>query len=105
MIRRQRVLGASDSRRPDPRRRHGFTAAQREALKARQGFRCLICQTRESSSDPASKLTLDHDHAHCPGTYGCPRCYRGMLCVRCQNSMQFVDKHRARLLVYIGAST
>ena len=103
-MRRQRVLGSDDSRRPDQRRRHGFTGAEREALKARQGYRCLICRVRESAADPATKLTLDHDHRHCAGPFGCRRCYRGYLCRVCNTRLQFVDRHRARLLIYIGVS-
>lgn len=56
--------------------RHGITIEEYEAMFERQAGVCAIC-----SSD--AKLTIDHDHTHCPGAFGCSECVRGLLCFKC----------------------
>lgn len=40
---------------------------------------CAICQ----KPDPASRLSVDHDHACCPGERSCGKCTRALLCIQC----------------------
>lgn len=68
---RQRV----ETNRPS-RKRHGMTLAERESLKERQNYRCAICKV-------GSCEVIDHDHACCEGSQGCPSCVRGYLCGSC----------------------
>jgi hypothetical protein len=96
-MRRQRVLGAWDSRAPARRRVHGLTADERDALIAFQGGACAICQR------PGLRLQVDHDHRHCPGPTGCRACVRGALCGRCNTALgRFGDAMIPRLVAYLA---
>jgi hypothetical protein len=88
-VRRQRPLGPLDSRNPAPRRRHGMAPAEVAAMLRAQGYRCAICGSADWGDISPS---IDHSHAHCPGTYGCRLCVRGLLCKRCNNGLaSFLD--------------
>ena len=99
-MRRQRVLGAADSRAPAQRRVHGLTPAERGALVARQGGRCALCLR------DGLRLQVDHDHRHCPGREGCQLCIRGMLCGACNMHLGKLESRgsRDRLVIYLGAT-
>jgi len=64
-----------------------------EAYKAQKGL-CAICR-RPGRSAPGSiakqnvrPLDVDHDHACCPrGKKGCGRCFRGLLCGKCNRAL------------------
>lgn len=62
--------------------RHGITPEMYENILRNQGGSCAICNT--SSSVP---LSIDHDHSCCPGRFGCVKCIRGLLCMRCNSGM------------------
>ena len=62
------------------RARHGLSPAELDALLASQGGVCAICGT---ANPGLSAWSVDHDHRHHPGTYGCRLCVRGMLCSSC----------------------
>jgi hypothetical protein len=77
---RQRPIVPLDSLNPAPRRRHGMSPHEVDAMLRAQGHRCAICGTR----DPGDvSWNLDHDHRHHPGTFGCSLCVRGALCRSC----------------------
>jgi len=71
---------------PGPRAPHGarqgLTSEQVAARYASQGGRCQVC------GDPMQLYFADHDHSlaaehgHAPER-GCPRCFRALLCPRC----------------------
>jgi len=42
-----------------------------------QAGRCACC------GEPLVYMTIDHDHACCPGDRACGACVRGLLCRRC----------------------
>jgi hypothetical protein len=95
-MRRQRVLGPSDSRAPARRKAHGLTADERDALIAFQGGLCAIC------GRAGQRLEVDHDHRHCPGPTGCRSCIRGMLCSRCNGNLgKLGDVNVPRLIAYL----
>lgn len=94
---RQRVLGPTDSRAPRRRRAHGLSPVEQDALRERQGGRCAICHRS------GLRLTIDHDHRHCPGPTGCRSCVRGLLCYRCNSALgQIGDVHVAALVKYLN---
>ena len=94
-MRRQRILGPDDSRAPTRRKAHGLTVDEQDDLRARQGGVCGICGL-------PGELQIDHDHRHCPGRYGCPRCVRGLLCPRCNGLLgQFGDGILPRVVAYL----
>lgn len=93
---RQRALGPSDPRTPVQRKRHGLTASERAAMLTLQGGRCAICLR-------IGELEVDHDHRCCPGSTGCRRCVRGLICARCNSGLGLIgDKFVGRLITYLG---
>ena len=96
-MRRQRVLGPTDSRAPARRTAHGITPAERDRLAELQSWSCAICLRG------GLKLELDHDHRHCPGRTGCRQCVRGLLCGRCNAGLGLIgDAFIPRLLGYLA---
>lgn len=85
---RQRSLGPWDSREPVRRSRHGLSADEVTALVTLQGGGCAVCHRTDQP------LQLDHDHRHCPGTYGCRQCVRGALCGNCNNALKLLRDDR-----------
>jgi len=78
-------------------RRMGILPQELEAIYATG---CLVCGSFK-------KLTLDHDHACCPGVRACGACIRGALCNSCNFRLGTVEKnkHRAQgLLDYANAN-
>lgn len=76
------------------RARHGLQPGQIDALLASQGGRCRICRT----NNPGPRAwNIDHDHRHCPGTYGCAYCIRGLLCTPCNLMLANADDDPATL--------
>lgn len=67
--------------------RHGITEELFKAKLLQQGGGCAVCgKLRE-------KMVIDHDHAHCSGSYGCVECFRGVLCSSCNRGLGiFEDK-------------
>ena len=64
-------------------RKHGLNAAEGYEIAVALDFACGTC----GSTGP---LTMDHDHAHCPGKTGCHACVRWWLCQSCQNRLRAV---------------
>lgn len=59
---------------------YGITTEEYDALYRAQGGRCGWCRR---ATGARRRLAVDHDHAHCPGRYGCRECVRGLLCADC----------------------
>jgi hypothetical protein len=70
-----------------PTRRHGLGKSGVDALLAQQGGSCAICGVPYEDK-PGSRLAMDHDHRHCAGVKGCPKCVRGMCCNSCNNILR-----------------
>lgn len=62
-------------------RQYGISIDQYEALLAAQDGLCAICGGVNANGN---QLSVDHDHACCPGkSNSCGRCIRALLCSRC----------------------
>lgn len=44
---------------------------------------CCICRQGTPGAGPMRGLSVDHDHACCPGSRSCGKCVRGILCGSC----------------------
>jgi hypothetical protein len=49
---------------------------------------CKICNNAESSG---KRLSVDHDHRCCSGSYTCGNCIRGLICFRCNAALGMVS--------------
>ncbi len=75
---------------------HGLTVKQYKDLVAKG---CAICKTTSFEAAPR-KLTrkicfgagphIDHNPRCCTGKYGCPKCFRGILCGRCKAIIYYI---------------
>ncbi len=66
--------------------RYKLTVEEYNRLLANQNGVCAICKQPETISHKDGKtlrLSVDHDHACCPGKDSCGKCIRGLLCYRC----------------------
>lgn len=63
-------------------RTYGLSAGAYRLLKEFQGGTCAICQRATGAT---RNLSIDHDHACCPGRESCGRCVRGLLCRPCND--------------------
>ena len=68
---------------------HGITQEQYDALLEAQGGVCAICHQPEKwmLNGKVCRLSIDHDHDHCDGSYGCKLCVRALLCRRCNTTL------------------
>ena len=77
-------------------RTFGISLAEYDAMLDEQDYRCAICRQHESAvrKDTGNeiRLSVDHDHACCPGSRSCGECVRGLLCFNCNSGIgQFKD--------------
>lgn len=71
-----------------------ITVEQYQALVARHDGRCWRCKQFEVAKGPGGliqRLSIDHDHACCPGDGSCGKCIRGLLCVSCNFVLGRID--------------
>lgn len=74
--------------------RFGLTISQYDSLVARYDNCCWRCrrpETAVSASGNVQRLSVDHDHACCPGDRSCGKCIRGLLCVSCNFVLGRID--------------
>lgn len=67
-------------------KRFNITVDKFNELLVLQGGGCAICGTVLNSLQ-TSRLSVDHDHKCCPGTYSCGECIRGLLCTNCNSGL------------------
>lgn len=75
-------------------KRFGLTVENYEKLLARHDGRCWRCKRFEVAKGPGGivqRLSVDHDHACCPGDGSCGKCVRGLLCVGCNMVLGRID--------------
>lgn len=80
-------------------RDYGITTEDYEALLEQQEHCCKICGRTESNG---KQLSIDHDHACCPGRKSCGKCIRGLLCNRCNMGIGYLGEDLDRLRAAIG---
>ena len=73
-------------------RRYGHTFA---ALIERFGPSCNMCG---EDCGTGERLSVDHDHACCPGERSCGQCVRGLLCRKCNGALGFLENYELRTL-------
>lgn len=66
-------------------KKHNMTLEKYLEIKKEQGDACKICGTHESGY--RTRLSVDHDHACCPGEPSCGKCFRGLLCHSCNMAL------------------
>lgn len=71
--------------------KHGTTV---EDILKRQGVDSPEC---EACGTAIKRLVIHHDHAHCPGKFGCAVCVVGYLCYSCNNAEGYVNSPRIDL--------
>lgn len=67
--------------------RHGISYGEYERLLAAQNNRCAICDRTHQN------LSIDHDHACCPGHFSCGACIRGLLCHKCNTALGLLNEN------------
>lgn len=76
-------------------KQYSITGEQYDLLLASQGNVCAICKRPETQLHSTSKevlnLSVDHDHACCPGYKSCGKCIRGLLCHRCNRTIGLME--------------
>lgn len=84
--------------------RFGITEERFNRMLAAQGYACGIC--REPFGD--GRICIDHDHACCPvsadgRSRSCGECVRGLLCVRCNTWLGWMDKYGKLARAYLAS--
>lgn len=64
-------------------RLYGISHDRYAAMLADQGGGCAIC----GGLNGKRRLSIDHDHACCPGERTCGECVRGLLCDACNHGL------------------
>lgn len=62
---------------------YGLAPGTYERLYAAQDGLCGICGPTTGRNGRTRRLSVDHDHACCPGPVSCGSCVRGLLCREC----------------------
>jgi Recombination endonuclease VII len=83
--------------------RFGITEDRFNQMLEDQGHACAIC--RELFRD--QRICVDHDHAYCPVPLGgharsCGRCVRGLLCVRCNTWLGWMETYGREVAAYLA---
>ncbi len=83
--------------------RFGITPDRFNQMLEEQGNACAICGTlfREDQ-----RICFDHDHTCCPvpasgHTRSCGKCLRGLLCVRCNTWLGWLEKYGGTVATYL----
>jgi hypothetical protein len=84
--------------------RFGLTEDQYNQMLEEQGHACAVC--REPFRDD-QRICIDHDHTCCPvgefsHTRSCGECVRGLLCVRCNTWLGWLEKYGSAVGAYLA---
>lgn len=66
-------------------KKYGITLEIYEQMLKEQNYGCKICGKEETTF--RRRLSIDHDHACCPGQGSCGKCVRGLLCHHCNAAL------------------
>lgn len=64
-------------------RKYGLPPDQYWKMFHDQGGVCAVCGEPPGGDGRFKRLSVDHDHACCPGAESCGKCVRGLLCRPC----------------------
>lgn len=101
---RQRYAADPERFKSLQRAKHGITETQYQAMLERQDGRCAICGKTPDEAKQKNALSIDHDHACCPGKFSCGACVRGLLCIHCNAALAWYERNVAAITTYRGAS-
>ena len=81
----ERWVAANPEQRDSKRMEHryGVTLDAYIAILDAQGHACAICKTTEPGGRGSEWFQNDHDHACCDAKVSCGKCFRGLVCHRC----------------------
>ena len=68
-------------------KKYGMSVDDYITLEKAQNGVCKICNQTEKHR---KRLSVDHDHACCPGATSCGSCVRGLLCSNCNKTLGMV---------------
>lgn len=68
---------------------------------AEQGGTCALCPSLRQASRSEKRLSVDHNHAHCPGKRACGKCNRGLLCFNCNKRLGHLEALRKEAITII----
>jgi len=81
-------------------RTYKMTGQEYDEQLERQGGGCAICG--KTAEDHGYNLSVDHDHACCPGSTSCGKCRRGILCSACNSRVEWLIDHHATIMEYLA---
>ena len=75
-------------------KKYGMTMDDYMDMEEKQNKVCKICGKPEKYK---KRLSVDHDHACCPGPTSCGKCIRGLLCSSCNTVLGQVNDDKVLL--------
>jgi hypothetical protein len=82
-----RIADPEKTLRDNLQRKHNLELDRYRTALAEQGGRCAICGTDSPADVRIDRFHVDHDHACCPGSTSCGKCFRGLLCRACNTAL------------------
>lgn len=81
-----------------------MSQAEYDATFIAQGCVCAICHLPETHcyKGVVVQMTVDHDHACCPGKKTCGKCIRGLICHDCNSGLGYFDDDIGKMESAIG---
>jgi hypothetical protein len=81
-------------------KRYGLTQDDFDRMLEEQDYACAMCPTLFEEGDP---VFIDHDHNCCPDEKrSCGRCVRGLLCLRCNVAVGYIERYGDLARAYLG---
>jgi hypothetical protein len=81
--------------------RYGLTPEAFAQKLADQGYACAMCLQK---FEDGQRVHVDHDHSlpcHPGEKQACDKCRRGLLCMRCNIAVGFIEKYGELTLAYL----
>lgn len=66
-------------------KRYGLTKDKLRKMYVTANNTCACCKKE------TNKLHIDHDHRCCPGANSCGKCVRGLICIKCNTTIGFIE--------------